>query len=42
MLPKNWQVEDMNGTFFVQDKTAMQDDSGFSDFGFDDYYDDDY
>jgi hypothetical protein len=41
MLPKNWKVEDMGQTFFVQDssKSAY---GGFSDDGFDDYYDDDF
>lgn len=42
MLPKKWRVEDMGGTFFVQDKTAKQPAfSGFSDSDFDDYYYDD-
>lgn len=40
MLPKNWRVEELGPTFFVQD-TSKQAYGGFSDDGFDDYYDDD-
>lgn len=39
ILPSNWRIEDLGSTFFAFDKTAKQEDEGFGDDEFDDYYD---